>query len=258
LTAPIALAIDALSFVASALLIRRIRATELVTGANCPVAAQPDAATPESPPASLLRAARDGAALVLRDPLLRALFLATMLMTASTSFLAPLYTLFALETLRMTPGMLGLVIGAGGIGALAGAAATPAIVARLGPLATARIALLGGGVAQVFIPLAPPDPLLGPLFLVASQLLGDGLLMLYMVTEVSLRQRTIPAAMLGRSAALWRMSYSVLAPIGMLTGALLAQRFGVRNAMWCIAGGVVLAGISLLLGRPTRPVTQPA
>ena len=242
LTAPVALAVDALSFVASTLLIGRIRKQEPAPAARALVSAAP----------SLLREARDGATLVLRDPLLRALFASTMLMTMSTSFMAPLYTLFALDTLRMSPGMLGLVIGAGGVGALAGAASTPAIVARFGAIATARLALLAGGFAQMFIPLAPADPLLGPAFLIASQLLGDGLLMIYMVTEVSLRQRSVPLAMLGRAAALWKMAYSVLAPIGMLTGALLAERFGVRNAMWCIVAGVVMAGIPLLIPKVVR------
>ena len=91
--------------------------------------------------------------------------------------------------LLLGAGVLGLVIGCGGIGALAGAAATPALVRWIGSGRTALAALLLGGFAQVFIPLAPADPFAGPAFLIASQLLGDGLLTIYLITETSLRQR---------------------------------------------------------------------
>jgi Na+/melibiose symporter-like transporter len=242
LTAAFALALDALSFVASALLIARIRTSESPRDA---APGEDPAAAPER--TSLLAEAREGAALVLRDPLLRALFAASSILTLSSSLMAPLYTLFALETLGLGPGALGLVIGVGGIGALAGAASTPKLVAWLGPIAAARVALIAGGLAQLFIPLAPADPVMGALFLVAGQLFGDGLLTMYMVIEVSLRQQAIPLAMLGRAAALWKMAYSVFAPAGMLAGALFAERFGIRSAMWCIAGGVLVASIPLLM-----------
>ncbi|HEV2039924.1 MAG TPA: MFS transporter [Casimicrobiaceae bacterium] len=125
LTAPFALAIDACSFVVSALLIGRIRARE-------PFHDRPDSGQ-QAAGASLLREAREGAALVWRHPLLRPLFLSTTLLTFFMSFMASLYTLFALQTLHLSPGVLGLVIGCGGIGALAGAAATPALVRWIGP-----------------------------------------------------------------------------------------------------------------------------
>ena len=67
LTAPFALAIDACSFVVSALLIGRIRARE-------PFDDRQDSAQ-QAAEASLLREAREGAALVWRHPLLRPLFL---------------------------------------------------------------------------------------------------------------------------------------------------------------------------------------
>ena len=240
LTAPFALAIDALSFVVSALFIRHIKTAE-----PAPEARQ------DGPQASLLREARDGAAMVWRHPLLRPLFVATMLLTLFMSFMGPLYSLYALETLHLSPGMLGLVIGCGGIGALAGAAAAPRLVARFGTGPTTLIALLAGGVAQLFIPLAPDDPLLGPAFLIVSQLFGDGLLMIYFITETSLRQRAVALEMLGRAAAVWKMAASLLAPVGMLSGALLAETFGIRIALWGLVGGVFVAALPLLSARST-------
>ena len=241
LTAPVALAIDACSFVASALLIGRIRADERLPGAS---AAQP---LPERP--SLLREARDGASLVWRHPLLRLLFLSTTLLTFFMSFMAPLYTLFALETLRLSPGALGVVIGCGGIGALAGATAAPTLVRRIGLARTPLVALFLGGFAQVFIPLAPADPIAGPAFLIASQFFGDGLLTIYLITETSLRQQAVAAATLGRTAAVWKMAASIVAPLGMVLGAVLAANAGIRGALWVLVGGVIIAGVPLLAAR---------
>jgi hypothetical protein len=247
LTAPFALAIDALSFVASALLIGRIRASEPV--ADRSASARPGAGPP------LLREARDGALLVWRHPLLQPLFLSTTLLTFFMSFMAPLYTLFALHTLQLNPGVLGVVIGCGGVGALAGAAATPGLVRRFGSGRTALTSLLLGGVSQIFIPLAPADPVTGALFLSASQLLGDGLLTIYLVTETSLRQQTVAVTVLGRAAAVWKMAGSIVAPIGMMLGALLAEYAGLRGALWVLVGGIIVASVPLVAAR--RTVTWP-
>ena len=238
LTAPLALAVDALSFVASALLIVRTRAHEPL-----PKATQQAKAT------SLLHEARGGAVLVWRHSLLRPLFLSTALLTFFMAFMASLYTLFALETVRLSPGILGLVIGCGGVGALAGASAAPALVKRFGPGRTTIGSLLLGGVAQVFIPLAPADPVAGAAFLVASQLLGDGLLTIYFITETSLRQQAVAVEALGRTAAVWQMASSSVAPAGMMLGALLAEFAGMRIAMSVLAGGAIVAALPLLLAR---------
>ena len=241
LTAPFALAIDACSFVVSALLIGRIRARE-------PFHDRQDSAQ-QAAGASLLREAREGAALVWRHPLLRPLFLSTTLLTFFMSFMASLYTLFALQTLHLSPGVLGLVIGCGGIGALAGAASTPALVRWIGPGRAALAALLLGGFAQVFIPLAPADPFAGAAFLIASQFFGDGLLTVYLITETSLRQQAVAAEALGRAAAVWKMAASIIAPIGMMLGALLAEYAGIRVAMGVLVGGAIIAGVPLVAAR---------
>ncbi len=242
LTAPFALAIDACSFVASAVLIGRVRASEKLPEAR--VAPQLRAQT------SLLLEAREGAALVWRHPLLRPLFLSTTLLTFFMSFMASLYTLFALETLQLSPGVLGVVIGCGGIGALAGAAAAPALVRRIGLARTPLVALLLGGLGQVFIPLAPADPIVGPVFLIASQFFGDGLLTIYLITETSLRQRSIATESLGRAAAVWKMAASIVSPAGMMLGAVLAAQAGIRVALWVLVGGAIAAATPLLFRGP--------
>lgn len=237
LSAPIALVVDAFSFVASALLIGRIRGSD---DAVLP------AATTDGRPPSLIAEARQGLAVVWASPLLRALLMSTTLLTFSTSFLASLYTLFALKTLGLSPGVLGLVIGCGGIGALGGAAMAPRLVRRFGAERVIIVSLLSGAAAQMFIPLAPAEPRLAALFLTLSQLIGDGLLTVYAVTEISLRQQAVADRMLGRAAAVWKMSISLASPAGMIAGSLLAQYAGLRVALFGLVAGALMAAVPLI------------
>ena len=245
LSAPLALAIDAFSFVASALAISRIRAREAVVDRRA-------ATLDVTQSASLLREALDGLHLVWRHPLLRRLLLSTTLLTLFMNFMASLYTLYALRTLNLTPGLLGLVIGCGGVGALIGAALVGRLVRRFGAVPAARFSLIAGGLAQVFIPLAPADPVGGAAFLMISQLLGDGLLTMYLITETSLRQKAVDDQALGRAAAVWKMSASIVAPIGMILGAVLAETVGIRQALWGLVVGASIAALPLIRFRSSR------
>jgi MFS family permease len=112
LTAPLAIAVDAATFVVSALLIARIDRRETVA----------------PPPASSSFAddIRTGIRVVWRNAAIRALFLATATLTFCMSFMASLYTLYCLSELGLTPLLLGITIGCGGLGALVGAAVAPA------------------------------------------------------------------------------------------------------------------------------------
>ncbi len=245
LTAPIAIAADALTFVASALLIARIRKEEKIVA--------PPAA------ASLLADARTGIHVVWRDPAVRALFIASATMTLFGSFMASLYTLFALRDLALTPTELGIAIGCGGIGALAGAMASRRAAERFGPRRTLIGSLALGAAMQVLIPLAPPVPWIAMTFLIATQLLGDGVLTVYLINETTLRQRLLPPEALGRAAGTFQVANGVLTPAGALVGAMLAEGIGIRPTLWLLAIGYALALVSLILARrslPTR-VTAP-
>ena len=191
-TAPIAILADAATFVASALLIARIRKPE---------------ARPRRP-----RIHRSSTMCVPastscgRTPPIRTLFCAMTLFTLCGSFMASLYTLFALRDLGLSPAQLGVAIGCGGIGGLVGAALAAPAAARWGTRRTLMASLALTAVMQVFIPLAPAVPWIAMLFLVAQQIVGDGAMTVYLVNETTLRQRLLPQEALGRSAATWQVA----------------------------------------------------
>lgn len=242
LTAPIAIAFDALTFVVSALLIGRIRREERVAALQ---------ATPSI--ASLLEDVRQGMQVVWRDRVVRALFLATATLTLCFSFMASLYTLYALRELGLSPAQLGVAIGCGGIGALIAATIAAPAVRRWGIRRVLISSLVLGGAMQVFVPLAPPVPMVAMCFLISQQVVGDGALTVYMINEATLRQRLLPADVLGRAAATWSLANGVLTPTGALAGAVLAEIIGLRTTLWLLAVGGGVAALWLIAARRALP-----
>jgi MFS family permease len=239
LTAPLAIAVDAATFIVSALLIGRIGTRETVG----------------PPPAagSLAEDVRTGVRVVWREPAVRALFLATATLSFCMSFMASLYTLFALSYLGLTPAQLGITIGCGGLGGLAGAALAAPLAVRFGPRRALIGALCVGAGAQVLIPLAPALPWIAMTLLIATQVIGDGALTVYLVNETTLRQRLLPLETLGRAAATWQVATGLLTPAGALTGAVLAETLGMRPTLWVLAFGVAAAALVLTGARRALP-----
>ena len=239
LTAPIAIALDSVSFVASALLIGAIRRSERIAATS--------AAT------SLAHDVRVGLHVVWRNRAVRALFLATATLTLCFSFMASLYTLYALRDLSLSPAQLGMVIGCGGIGGLVAAGIAAPLVRRWGVRRVLIGALLVGGAMQILVPLAPPEPAIAMSFLIATQLVGDAALTVYLINEATLRQRLLPPEALGRAAATWSVATGLLTPTGALVGAVLSETIGMRPTLWLLAAGGGLAASWLILARRALP-----
>ncbi len=83
-------------------------------------------------------------------------------------------------------------------------------------------------------------------FLIATQVIGDGALTVYLINETTLRQRLLPPEALGRAAATWQVAAGLLTPAGALVGALLAETIGMRPTLWVLAIGVALAALWLI------------
>ncbi|MFM1958685.1 MAG: hypothetical protein RL588_202 [Pseudomonadota bacterium] len=222
LTAPIAVAATAATWLGSALLLLRVR------GERPP---GPDAGSEDGGLSFLsgFRTAWDH-----RE--VRVLFLVQLAWGLTGGTFASLYVLFAVRTLGLPTGLLGLAIACGGLGALAGAVAGPVLERRLGAGRTLTLTLLLGGLVNLAIGLAPPGIVGGMTVLVATQFLGD----LFGVTTVilmsSLRQARIEADHLGRVTGVFEAGSGGMMVVGALAGAALAEATGVRTAMLAAAG----------------------
>jgi predicted MFS family arabinose efflux permease len=240
ITAPIAILVDAVSFLISALLVAAIRKRE-------PPPARP--ALPAEglqPPRQLLAEALAGLRWVFRDPVLRVLGLRSVTAFLCHGFMGTLYILFAVDVLRLRPATLGVVIALGGVGATVGAVLAQPIARRLSRGATFLATSTVYGLTSLLIPLAGWVPAPAVAFLMAAQLVGDMALSLYGINEVSLRQTVVPAGVLGRVNAAMRLLAWGMLPVGALAGGYLAALIGVRATLAVAAGGLLLSTLWLL------------
>jgi predicted MFS family arabinose efflux permease len=241
LTAPAAIALNAATYAASAVLLGTIR--------------RPEPAPEPEPPATLLQDLRSGVGAAWAERRVRALLLMSAVMTLFGSFFAATYVVFALQTLGLTPALLGVTIAAGGAGALAGSVLAGALSRRLGAGPAILLGFAGWAAANLLIPLAPPDPVSGTAVLVTAQVLGDGLAVAAIVLAASLRQSLIPLNLLGRVGATFHAVQGAAGVAGALAGGALAAQIGLRGAMFIAVAGMALAPLIGLLG-PLRRMRE--
>ncbi|HUS15565.1 MAG TPA: MFS transporter [Chloroflexia bacterium] len=239
ITAPLAIAVDAVTFLWSAAFVSRIRKPE----------------PPPPPPADRTPIWSDiqaGLRLVLGHPLLRPLALSAAMRSFFGTFYWVLYDLYVLRELQLTPVVLGLLIAAGGVGALPGALIAGRVVRRFGLARTLLGTRLIATMVGFFTPLAPVG-LLAVGFLMISQLVGDGVSTVYEINEVTLRQTLIPGPLQGRAHASTGFLIGALQPFAAVAAGLIADHYDARTALLVATLGGAVAWVYLALS-PVRRV----
>jgi MFS family permease len=230
--APFAILVDAVSFAVSAVSLLLIRAPEPPRPART-------ASTP------ILREIGEALSLVRRHPLLVPLTARSVIAHVAGSFYGVLYVIYLLETLHLQPFAIGVVISAGGVGALVGSLFAARAIRRLGIGPALIWAAAGASAIGILTPLAGGPVALATLMVFLPQLIGDGLQTIEGVAELSLIQGVIPNEILGRvNATLEVLSHGIAYPLGALLAAFLADTIGVRGG---IAIGWAGMAVSILL-----------
>jgi MFS family permease len=150
--------------------------------------------------------------------------------------------LLATQTLHVGTRGYGLLWTAAAIGSVLGGLVNPAITRRLGLLPSLTVAMATFAAVDAGIGLAPN-------FAVAAALMAcNGFFVtMWNVVTVTLRQRIVPAELLGRVNSVYRMLGWGLMPLGALAGGFIAHAAGLRAAY--VVGGV-LSGAALLAALP--------
>ncbi len=219
LTAPFAIALDALSFLVSALLLRSIHAREV-------------APSPREDRPSVLAEIREGLGFVMGSPILRALVAATATFNLGLGVLFTVYILYLTRILDLSPALIGVIFAFTGPGFLVGALLAGYGAKRLGvgPVIMAATGL--GSASLLVIPLTS-----GPSFVVVPLLAGANLLngltgQIAMINHLSLRQHITPDRLLGRTNATMRFISWSAAPLAALVGGTAGEAVGLRSAMF--------------------------
>ncbi|TMD90303.1 MAG: MFS transporter [Chloroflexi bacterium] len=164
------------------------------------------------------------------------------------------YLIFAYRVLHLSPGVIGLVFGAGAVGGLLGALSASAIARRIGLGPTLLVTIIAFGLGALLVPLAQfgfAVPLL-----LASSMIGSFANPVYNINQVSLRQAITPDRVQGRMNATVRTVIWGTIPIGAFIGGVIGNTFGLVPAMYIGAAVSLLAGVWILLG-PVRLKVQP-
>jgi Na+/melibiose symporter-like transporter len=225
LTAPFAILIDAISFLASALAIAMIRKPE-------------PAPAPRARDASVSREIADGARLIFTDGRLRAFGINVIVGGFANSLVGTLYMLFVVNALGFRPGVLGVIFAVGGASSLFGALAARRTAEVLGTGRAMVAGLAIEGVAYMLLPIARGSGAASVALLVAQQLVGDSAATVYFINAVSLIQTITPKPMLGRVNASLRFVRLASVLCGQLVAGLAGGVIGLRPTIAIGAAGL--------------------
>jgi MFS family permease len=242
LSAPVTLLADAVSFLGSAVQLRRI-----------------DPAEPPTEPAAKRQLAA-GVRFLWRQPLLRSSLAATATINLFNFAFFAIFLLYATRSLGVAPGMLGLVLGAGAVGGVIGSMVTGRVARRIGigPAFIAGCVLFPAPLLLVPAAGGPRPVVLAMLFLSEC---GSGLgVMLLDIAAGSIFQALVPDRLRSRFQGAYMVVNYGVRPLGGLLGGWLGSTIGLRGALWVATAGA-LAGVLFLLPSPMprlRDLPEPA
>jgi hypothetical protein len=154
------------------------------------------------------------------------------------------FMVYAIRTLHLSGGAVGLIVGLGSVGALVGSLLTGRLATRLHAGSTVTVALmvaavsllagrLGAGVAY-------------PAFVLAGAFVVNGLAQsAYNVFAISLRQAIPPAEYLGSVTAGYRLVSFGTIPLGALVGGVLSDAVGAGSALVVVAVSMTVSCLTL-------------
>jgi MFS family permease len=239
-SAPFAIALDALSFVASALFMFAIRRHE--------TAPEPRLNEQGERP-SMRSEITEGLRYVGRHPLLRNIAATTGLSNFFSNVVFSILILYLVRELSFTPELLGLAFSLGSVGFLVGALTANRVARRFGVGPTIVGSALTFGPGALLIAIAPPNlavPLVAASVFIAG--LGGAI---YNINQVSLRQAITPERIQGRMNATMRFIVWGTIPIGSTIGGFLGGVIGLHETIWIGAIGGLFVFLPVLLS-PVR------
>jgi MFS family permease len=171
----------------------------------------------------------EGLVYVVKHPYLRPQAISTGTSNFFSNVAFSIIVVFAVRTLHMSVGLIGVVFALGSIGWLAGAALAPRTQRWLGVGGATILGAALSGPGTLLVALTPksfPVP-----FLVAGTIIGGAGAVVYNIQQVSLRQAITPERMQGRMNSVMRFLVWGPIPLGGLVGGAIATSFGLRAAL---------------------------
>ncbi|MBB5805738.1 putative MFS family arabinose efflux permease [Saccharothrix ecbatanensis] len=220
---PLAILVDAVSYLISGLVLATLRTREQL---------------PEAPKRDLRAELREGLRWVYGHKVLRPLAIASHAWFLFTAMVTPVFSFLMLNELGFDALDLGITYAVGGVGGVLGASVSSHAGRRfgVGPVIVAARWLTP--VAYALVPFATSSAT-GFTLLCAAQFLFWLSATLDSAVEMGYRQTITPARLLGRSFATMRSVNRASLMVGALVGGVLAEWLGIGTALWIAVVGLV-------------------
>lgn len=228
---PIALLVDAASFVVSALALLRISPPE-----------------PPTEPASRGHVL-GGIRFIARSPILRSSLAATATVNLGQLAFSALAALYAVRFLHIAPATLGFVYGAGATGAIVGSLVAFRISRLIGVGTTFTLGCVLFPAPLLLVPLAGgPMPVVLGMLLAAQFGTAFGVMVLD-IPAGAIRAAHVPEQLLARVSGAYTVVNYGVRPVGAVLGGAMGTVLGPREAL-LIAAAVAVLGVVWLLPSP--------
>jgi Na+/melibiose symporter-like transporter len=244
-SAPIAILVDGVSYIASAALLVGIRVSEPSPSRSL-----------QGSQSSFRRELEEGLRVVAGNPILRATAAATGLWNLFDGARTAVMILFLTRIAGLQAGAVGVMFTLGAVGFLIGSLLPERMARRLGLGRAIRLGIVLAVPSELLVAFASGPPT------VAAVIAGSGFFLtgltipIYDVNQFSLRQAVTPLRLQGRVSATMRTLIRGLVPIGALLGGFLAERIGLREVMIVSALGGPAAFLAIWFS-PVRSLLAP-
>jgi MFS family permease len=228
-TAPMAILVDACSFLASVISLWLIRTPEPRQLLVAPTRR------------SLWKEIGEGLHALWRTPVLRDMTIFTTIGSFFLTIQQTVFVLFVIDDLKLTAFQLGLVGSFSGAAAFIGALLVSGIARRLGPGPTIVLGEFLTGLGGVLLAAAAGSPIVVLFFLISGQISASLGTPLYSVNQIALRQAMTPGHLLGRVNASRRFLVFGIMPLAALLSGVLGHVLGLRPTLIIGAGGLLFA-----------------
>jgi MFS family permease len=245
LTAPIAVVVDAISFLASGLFLLGIRKEE-----RAPTRSERQAGP------GMKAEVLEGLRYVFGNRYLRWIAASTATFNFFSNLIFSVFLVYAVRELGIGPGLIGAIFSVASVGYLLGALLANRLSRRFG-VGPAIVIGAAGSLSLLLLAAAPksnPIP-----FIVAGMGISAIGIPVYNITQVSFRQAITPERLQGRMNSVMRFIVWGVIPLGSLLGGALASWVSLRFAIWVGALGMSFAVLPVALSpvRTLREMPEP-
>jgi MFS family permease len=167
-----------------------------------------------------------------------------------------IFILYATRALHVHPALLGLVLGAGAIGGILGAALAGPVSDRLGLGRAFAVGCVVFPAPLALVPVATGGRTETLTFLFLAEFCSGVGVMLLDISIGAIFAATIPHSLRARVAGAYRTVNYGIRPLGALTGGLLGSAIGLRPTLWLAVAGAT-ASVGWLVPSPLLRDKQP-